>query len=182
MELKNDTLIDDWNSVIENTLSKTYFINKYWERFIGLYISVFRQRDDANLIFVLNEIIDKMLKMNIIPIFENPNQFSQYLKVSFLHKYKLQKIKDYEEKSNLYEMKEELIEFIPDLNSSNVLKMDILLTDLESILTPHQLEIVILLLKGYSRKYIGNLLGISLSAVNNRIYCVQEKIKNYIYL
>ena len=176
-----DELIEDWNKLISNNLQTTDFVNKHWENFVWLYVSIFLERDDADLIVLLNNILEKILKMDVIPIFEDRKQFSQYIKVSLINKNRLRKTKEKLIENSTQDFDDvDFTEIFENPKGNSILRMDMLITDLESMLTENQLNIVMLLLKGYTRNKISTLLGLSLSAVNNRIYHIQEKIKNYL--
>ena len=56
--------------------------------------------------------------------------------------------------------------------------LDILLNDCSYYLSKSQMEAVILLVQGYTRNEVANILGISLQALNNRVWQCRDIIKD----
>lgn len=175
-------LIDDWNKVVVKEISPNDFASKHWEEFKKVYNSIYHQLDMSDLYITLVDCITTISKRDVVPVFKFDGQLFQYYKMC-LHNKKLagelaaaptqslQELLDTYGKDIEYdEHKFADIEYETDL--------DILLNDCYSQLSKSQMEVVLLLVKGYTRNEVANMLGISLQALNNRVWQCREIIKS----
>ena len=176
-------LIDDWNRLINGTISIDEFVRNHWEDFLGTYIKTVRKRDDADLYLKLHNYVDKMLKLDVTPVFEHKAQIIQYFKHCLIN----DKTNEFRKclKSNTisldflneeynFELEGDYNTFIGDND------MNDLLCVLEKRLSPLQMMPIILALRGYSRKEISELLGTNLHTINDRLHRSKEIIYDII--
>ena len=173
-------LIDDWNNLVNEKISLNSFVKEHWEDFLGAYIKVSRKRDDSELYLELYNAIEKMLKLDVVPIFDYPAQLIQYFKHCLINS----RINESRTKKlitvSLDSLKES-INFEPESDSNfdkNENEMNLLLCEIEKRVSPLQMTSIMLLLKGYTRKEICELLGTNLHTINDRIYRTKEIIQN----
>jgi DNA-directed RNA polymerase specialized sigma24 family protein len=172
-------LVEDWSKLINEELSLNSFVSTHWEKFLGVYINVMRKRDDSELYIKLYEYVEKMLKLDVIPVFEYPAQITQYFKHCLVND-KINSVKV--KKLNVVSLDSlnERINFEPksDANfDSNENELNLLLCEIEKRVSPIQMTSIMLLLKGYSRKEICELLGVNIHTINDRIYRTKEIIQ-----
>ena len=174
-----DDLIKDWNELVNDNINLNDFVSKHWEKFLSTYIKTMRRRDDSDLYLELYTSIEKMLKLDVVPIFEYPAQLIQYFKHCLINdKINSARAKKIYEVS-LDSLKED-IHYEPESNPSfdkNDVDLKLLLCELEKRVSPLQMTVIMLLLKGYTRKEISELLGIKLHTINDRIYRMKEIVQ-----
>lgn len=176
------SLIEDWNELIMDNTTTSDFVRNHWEEFIGVYIKTLRKRDDSDLYLRLYEAIDKMIRLDVTPVFNNPSQLFKYFKNCLVH----DKINDYRiskiNEVSLDSLNEEY-GFEPAGNSDDGLRsmeLNTLLCEIEKRVSPLQMTSIVLLLKGYTRREISELLGINLHTINDRIYRTKEIIQDLV--
>ena len=171
-------LICDWNRLIENEISLDEFVRVHWEAFKGVYIKTMRTKDDSDLYLKLYTLVEKMLKLDVVPIFEHPSQIFQYFKYYRINEAKAKKVNcvslDYLAEENNLEFS-----YSNDYRKDD-LELNQLLCEIEKQVSPLQMTTIMLLLKGYSRKEISEILGTSKSVIYNRLYQTKEIIQNII--
>lgn len=177
-------LIDDWNKLINCEITSNEFVKNHWEDFLGVYIKTMRVRDDSDLYLKLYEAVEKMIKLDVIPVFEFPGQLTQYFKNCLING----KINDVRAKKlnciSLDSLKEECgfeAESAGDYRE-NQFELDELLCEIEKRVSPLQMTSIMLILKGYTRREISELLGVNIHTINDRIYrtkdIIQDILKN----
>lgn len=174
-----NSLIKDWKELVEEKITANEFVRNHWEKFLYTYIKVMRRRDDSDLYLELYNAVEKMLKLDIVPVFEYPAQLIQYfkhclinLKINETRTKKLVTVSlDSLREENNYEPESD---FNFDKNEN---ELNLLLCEIEKRVSPLQMTSVMLLLKGYTRKEISELLGVNLHTINDRIYRMKEIIQ-----
>lgn len=174
------SLIEDWNSLINEDITSSVFVKEHWEDFLGVYIKTMRNRDDSDLYLKLYESVEKMIKLDVVPVFEHPAQLIQYFRNCLINN----KINDVRAKKIEYLSLDSLSEdfgFEPmgDENvNTNDYELNQLLCEIEKRVSPLQMTSIMLILKGYTRREISEALGINLHTINDRIYRTKEIIQD----
>lgn len=175
-----DSLIEDWNRLINECITPSVFVRSHWEDFLGVYIKTMRVRDDSDLYLKLFEAVEKMIRLDVVPVFEYPAQLIQYFRNCLINN----KINDIRSKKIEYLSLDSLSEdfgFEPmgDENvSTNDYELNQLLCEIEKRVSPLQMTSIMLVLKGYTRREISESLGINLHTINDRIYRTKEIIQD----
>jgi len=185
-------IIDDLTKVFNKNLSLKEFLNTYWERFKPVYISVFKYiEDDGDLYILVHKFFTKIIRSDVQPCFQSDNQLFSYFKTAVKnekydleHKKEVQVVLFSELENKDSESEYSFEDYIAD-NSipfddtlSGEIFVDKLLKELSESLSESYIQVVILLYKGYNLKEIRKMLGISYSAVNDRIWVIRNLLKN----
>lgn len=173
-------LIEDWNELVNEKITPEDFVRNHWEEFLGVYVKTLRKRDDSDLYLKLYDSISKMVKLDIIPVFNTPSQIFKYFKNclinNHINEYKVKKI----DEVSLDSLNEEYgFEPIGNVDiETNNFELNRLLCEIEKRVSPLQMTSIVLLLKGYTRREISELLGINLHTIHDRIYRTKELIQD----
>lgn len=174
------SLIEDWNSLINEDITSSVFVKNHWEDFLGVYIKTMRTRDDSDLYLKLYDSVEKMIKLDVVPVFEYPAQLIQYFRNCLVNN----KINDIRVKKIEYLSLDSLndefgFEAMGDADvQSNDYELNQLLCEIEKRVSPLQMTSIMLVLKGYTRREISESLGINLHTINDRIYRTKEIIQD----
>lgn len=175
-------IIDDWNKIVSKQLTPSEFANTHWEEFKKIYNSIYHQLDMSDLYLTLVDCVTSLSKRDVIPVFNFDGQLFQYYKIVLKNK-KLAKAMNEPETQSIQDMLENHgkdVEYT-EHNFNNIEDendLDILLNDCSYYLSKSQMEAVILLVRGYTRNEVANILGISLQALNNRVWQCRDIIKD----
>lgn len=175
------TLIEDWTKVATKKISPTEFASQHWEEFKKVYNTIYHQLDISDLYITLVECITTISKRDVVPVFNYDGQLFQYYKICLRNKKLANELENVPTQSlqDMVENHGKDIEYIEHQFSEAEYEndLDILLQDCSYQLSKSQMEVVVLLVQGYSRTEVANILGISLQALNNRIWQCRDIIK-----
>lgn len=172
-------LIEDWNKLIADKISTEEFVRNNWESFLGVYVATLRKKDISDLYLRLYEVTSKMVKLDVVPVFNHPAKLIKYFKNYLINskinegrKLKLNEI-------SLDSLNEDYdFELMGDADiETNETELNDILCEIEKRVSPLQMTSIVMLLKGYTRKEISELLGIKLHTINDRIYRTKEVIQ-----
>lgn len=174
-------LLADWTKVAQKEASPADFANKHWEEFKKIYNTVYHHMDISDLYLSLVNCITAMTKRNVSPMFNYDGQLFQYYKICL----KNRKLGDDMEELPTQSLQDMLenhgkdIECIENnfMTVEDETDLDILLEDCSQQLSKSQIEVVILLVQGYTRNEVAEILGISLQALNNRVWQCKDIIR-----
>lgn len=172
-------IIQDWQDLVNNKITPSDFCNKYWEEFKPIYCSITRNIDDGDLYIQLHDIVTKMFRHDISPQFTTRGEIFAYIKRGIYNNW----LQSQQLQSKLVSLEEVMEKTdIPSTSASPLNKIEDeydyahCLEHLSSKLTDSQLQIVMLLSKGYSRTKISEMLGISVSNLNFKVYEIRNSI------
>ena len=167
-------ILEDWKLLTDRKITPQTFCERNWEKFKNVYISVYHNDDWGTLWLRLQEIMTKIYNTDISPYFKSDEQLYNYVKTALYYDRQhiirnLDRQIDRETVSlaNLAETDVDLIEELADNNVENLpdykTNENFLFAKLETLLTPHQMQLVALLYQGYTMKECADILGIGLN-------------------